>query len=176
MLERQPGRPGLIFGSFLYRSDLVSRGTLLKLWEDQWSSSVTLVPEYNPLHSYYEKEMGASEHLERFFAVSLIPAPRSELLQSKLIALEWEQGFATNGRRTVNIDTGLITLENFLLATTKNYSHRVFIGEDIFADLTYQFVHGSFEPLPWCYPDYQDSNKIEFITWCRSYLSNLLTR
>jgi hypothetical protein len=176
MLERLPSKHGLIFGSFLYRTDLVLKADLLKLWSDQWAESASFVPTHNPLSNYYQKEMGPSEHLERFFVVSLQSAPRDQLLQSKLIALEWENTLASNGNRTVNIDTGIITLENFLLATTKNYSHRVFIGEDIFADLTYQFVHGSYQPLPWCYPDYQDSTKIEFITWCRSYLSNLLTR
>jgi hypothetical protein len=65
---------------------------------------------------------------------------------------------------------GFLSLENFILATTKNYSHRVFLGQGIFADLTYQFHNGALETFPWTYPDYLDEKKREFFTWARSYL------
>lgn len=70
----------------------------------------------------------------------------------------------------VNIDIGFLTLENFVLATTKNYSHRIFIGQNIFADLTYHFHQGEFRSLPWTYPDYLDDQKKDFIKWGRSFL------
>ena len=70
----------------------------------------------------------------------------------------------------VNVDIGFLSAENFILATTKNYAHRIYLGQNIFADLTYQCLDGSFRSLPWTYPDFQDEKKIEFLTWCRSFL------
>lgn len=168
MLFPTPPTQGLLFGSFLYREDLHEASKLQEKWEEEFGKSFKLVPSLNPLNAYYEKEMGPS--LSRFFLVSSTPFPREFLLSSKLLSLEWERKWAKDGRRTVNIDTGILTLENFLLATTKNYSHRVYIGQNIFADLTYQFVQGVFQVFPWTYPDFQDEEKLNFFSWCRSFL------
>jgi hypothetical protein len=54
----------------------------------------------------------------------------------------------------VNLDPGLLTPENFILATGKNFSHRVYLGNGVFADLTLVYRNGGFHPLPWTYPDY----------------------
>lgn len=159
---------GLLFGSFLYREDLHETSELQKIWEGEFGQSFKLLPANNPLNSYYEKEMGTP--LSRFFVITATAYPREFLLSSKLLALEWERKWAISGKRMVNLDTGILTLENFLLATTKNYSHRVYIGQNIFADLTYQFVQGQFQVFPWTYPDFQDEEKIKFFTWCRNYL------
>jgi hypothetical protein len=168
MLKTQPSRPGLLFGSFLYRKDLHSEENLSKLWCDEYGPVETLCPTFNPLISYYQKEMGPD--LGRLLFISHNSFPRSELLLAKLHSLKWENDYAKEGKRSVNIDIGLLSAENFLLATTKNYSHRIFIGEDIFADLTYEFKQGQWQSLPWTYPDYRDQEKIEFLTQARERL------
>jgi hypothetical protein len=58
------------------------------------------------------------------------------------------------GRRRVNLDPGILSRERFVLATGKNFSHRIYLSEGIWADLTLVFRHGGFETLPWTYPDY----------------------
>lgn len=168
MLKTQPSRPGLLFGSLLYRKDLHSEENLLKFWTEKFGPGDIFRPSFNPLITYYQKEMG--ENLGRFLIVSQKTFPRSELLTAKLHSLKWENDFAIEEKRMVNIDIGLLSAENFLLATTKNYSHRIFIGEDIFADLTFEFKHGQWQALPWTYPDYQDPEKIEFLTRARERL------
>ncbi|MFL5784402.1 MAG: DUF4416 family protein [Bacteriovoracaceae bacterium] len=168
MLKTQPSRPGLLFGSFLYRKDLHSEENLIKLWCDKYGTGEILRPTFNPLISYYQKEMGPD--LERFLIISHRTFPRSELLSSKLYSLKWENQFARDEKRTVNIDIGLLSAENFLLATTKNYSHRIFIGEDVFADLTFEFRQGQWQTLPWTYPDYQDPEKMAFLSKARDRL------
>jgi len=70
----------------------------------------------------------------------------------------------------VNLDIGFLSLENFILATTKNFSHRVYLGQGIFADLTYQFSKGELRAFDWTYPDYLDGQKRDFFTWGRSFL------
>ncbi len=41
-----------------------------------------------------------------------------------------------------------------MLATGKNYLHRIYLGRGVYADLTLIYEKGGFQPLPWTYPDY----------------------
>ena len=100
---------------------------------------------------YYEREMGAP--LRRRFAVMERLVPRETLPGAKIAAEEVERELSVGGRRTVNLDPGLLTEENFLLSTGKNYSHRVYLGDGVFADLTLVYRQGEFRALPWTYPD-----------------------
>lgn len=101
---------------------------------------------------YYEKEMGAP--LVRKFIVAEGTVPRDCLAAVKLAAESIEIAMSVGGRRTANIDPGLLTPESFILATGKNYSHRVYLRDGIFADLTLVYGKGGYRPLPWTYPDY----------------------
>jgi hypothetical protein len=170
MLNLIPASSGLLFASFLYRRDLFTEEKLKAHWEKIFGESFLFVPEFNPLANYYAKEMGEAEKLSRFFVATAQTFPREALLSAKLLSLDWEREWAQGSKRMVNVDIGFISLENFLLATTKNYSHRIYLGQNIFADLTYQFVQGEFQSLPWTYPDYIDPKKIEFIHWLRGFL------
>ena len=67
----------------------------------------------------------------------------------------------------VNIDPGYLLHERFVLATGKNYSHRIHIGKGIYADLTLIFARGRYEPLPWTYPDYASENMLTFLKQVR---------
>jgi hypothetical protein len=170
MLKISPPTYGLVFFSFLYRRDLHAPDKLCSWVENLWGPSIKFIPQYNPLLNYYAQEMGEIDHLERFFLVPHRPLPREMLLSSKLLALEWERKNALNLRRQINVDVGFIHLENFILSTTKNYSHRIYIGQGIFAELTYEYTKGTYHPLPWCYPDYRDQEKITFISSTRKLL------
>lgn len=167
MLFTETPRPGLLFGSFLY-SDELDPDFLKKNWEDQFGECVKLIPGQNPLFQYYSKEMG--ENLNRFFLLTTKSFPREFLLSTKLQSITWEKRWSENHKRKVNIDIGFLTLENFVLATTKNYSHRVYLGQNIFADLTYIFQKGEFHFLPWTYPDYRDDEKVKFFELGRMFL------
>lgn len=164
---------GLLFGSFLFRSDLHTVPELKSFWENQFGKSFSLVPSNNPLAGYYSREMG--ENLSRVFLLSTQTFPREFLLSVKLESLNWEQSWSVSGKRMVNADIGFLTPENFLLATTKNYSHRVYLGQNIFADLTYYFHQNELTTLPWSYPDYLDPEKKEFFLFGRTYLLQQLT-
>jgi len=170
VLELGDPTEGLLFFSFLYRQDLYTQPELQTRAEQLYGKALIFAPTVNPLKSYYAKEMGAEEELNRFFMVPSNSFPREFLLTTKLLSLEWEREWACDSARMVNVDVGMITAENFLLATTKSYSHRVYLGQRIFADLTYEFKNGQFETLPWTYPDYRDDEKIQFLAWCRSFL------
>ena len=69
-----------------------------------------------------------------------------------------------DGSRRVNLDPGLLTQERFVLGTGKNFTHRVYLGEGIFADLTLVFQAGSWQTLPWTFPDYASPDMLEILT------------
>ena len=66
-----------------------------------------------------------------------------------------------NKNRKINIDPGALTLSNFVLATTKNYGHRIYLKDEIFAEVTLIYRKKSFQALEWTYPDYKTN---EYIT------------
>lgn len=113
---------------------------------------------------YYAGEMGTG--LGRRFVVMCDPVPRDSLAVIKIEAEALENAAAAFGRRTVNIDPALLTEENFILATGKNYSHRVYLRDGVYADLTLVYRKGGYRPLPWTYPDYASEE-------IRSYLSGV---
>jgi hypothetical protein len=168
MLTSTPATSGLLFSSFLFRSDLHQIEDITTFWEERFGKSFSMVPDLNPLNQYYSKEMGIE--LSRIFFVTSTRFPREFLLSTKLQSMEWENLWAKEGKRMVNVDIGFLSLENFVLATTKNYSHRVYLGQNIFTDLTYYFHQGQLQTLAWTYPDFLDQQKRDFFTWTRSYL------
>lgn len=79
-----------------------------------------------------------------------------------------EENYAQNGLRCVNIDPGYLLLERLVLATGKNYSHRIYIGKGIYADLTLIYTGGGYQKLPWTYPDYAADNMTAYLLKVRS--------
>lgn len=73
----------------------------------------------------------------------------------------------TDGKRRVNIDPGLITLERLVLLSCKNFTHRIHLGEGVFADLTLIYTKGAWKALEWTYPDYQTEGLLSVLTRIR---------
>lgn len=111
--------------------------------------------------AYYEPEMG-TPLFRRVLAFKML-IKQSVLAQIKIAANDLEQAYATGGKRTVNIDPGYMLPERFVLATGKNYSHRIYIGRQIYADLTLIYKKGRFQALPWTYPDYADKRMLTYL-------------
>jgi hypothetical protein len=66
------------------------------------------------------------------------------------------------------------TQAKLVLATTKNYSHRIYLGQGIFGDVHMQFTNKSYQPQPWTYPDYKDEKNVKFFNFVRKrYLEQL---
>ena len=115
---------------------------------------------------YYEKEMGAD--LRRRLVCFQRLIERDRLGGIKRVAYAMEETFADErGQRTINIDPGLLTQENFILVSGKNYSHRLYLGQGVFAEVTLLFKQGSFRPLEWTYPFYQCPEVISFLNRVR---------
>jgi hypothetical protein len=115
---------------------------------------------------YYEPEMGSPLHRRMLIYKDLIR--QDELPAIKLATNRLEQSYSRSGRRRVNIDPGYLSYERFVLASGKNFSHRIYIGRGIYADLTLIYQRGEFVKLPWTYPDYGDKPMLEFLTQVRN--------
>jgi hypothetical protein len=72
--------------------------------------------------------------------------------------------------RPVNFDPGVIEPSKLILATTKNYAHRIYIGEKMYAEVTLVFDKGSWRPLPYTYPDYKQQCYHDFFEKLRKRL------
>ncbi len=121
---------------------------------------------------YYSKEMGGN--LLRRFIVFKDLVGRDALPEVKHRAFEIEEEMAPGDRRRVNVDPGYIAAEHMVLATFKPYSHRLYLGEGVYADLTLIFQGNEFQPLPWSYPDYASAEiRKLFGGLRRNYLKNL---
>lgn len=101
---------------------------------------------------YYAPEMGPGLWRRLATFRDLIDPGTLGPIKRRTAMIEAE--FATRGRRQVNLDPGYVTLERLVLATGKNFVHRIYLGQGVYADLTLIFERGRFRPLPWTYPDY----------------------
>lgn len=115
--------------------------------------------------SYYDREMGPG--IRRWIWVFARLVSRSDLAGIKCLTNKIEQSYTVDGKRRFNLDPGLMTLGNFVLATGKDNAHRIYLGEGIFADLTLIFQGGTYRPLEWTYPDYADVELIGLLNKLR---------
>ena len=104
--------------------------------------------------TYYEKEMG--KDLKRLFLSFEKLISADKLVAIKLSTNKIEQKISLSHRhRCVNIDPGYIALSKLVLATTKSFLHRLYVGAGIHEEITLYFRKNTFEPGPWTYPDYR---------------------
>ncbi len=121
---------------------------------------------------YYAAEMGAPL-LRRMLAFKDLVA-QERLAGIKRFTNELEAGLAVDGRRRINIDPGYLLRERFVLASGKNFSHRICIGGGVYADLTLVYRRGAYRPLEWTYPDYAAPAMLDFLEKIRKkYLVDL---
>lgn len=122
---------------------------------------------------YYAEEIG--ENLFRHFITFDSLILRESLPEIKLSTNLLEERFASpEGKRRVNIDPGYLCHFHLILATTKAYAHRPYLGKGIYADLTLLYRKKSFQPLEWTYPDYRQTETIQIFNDLRiRYLRQL---
>ena len=144
--------PAKLFIAVMHRPDFDS-SPLLALLADRYGAVDVRCAPYHFGSSYYEREMGTG--LVKFLVsfVPLIPQERLAGVKRETNTLE-EAGADARGR-VFNLDPGIITHYSVILATTKGYAHRIYLGEGIYAEPTLLFRRGALDGLPWSYPDYQ---------------------
>jgi hypothetical protein len=121
--------------------------------------------------AYYEPAMGRGLR-KCLFAFRDLVAPDC-LPAVKLHTNAVEAELAALGTypepRPLNLDPGVLSLGKFLLATTKDQAHRIYLRDGIFAEVTLRFEAGAFEPWPWTYADYREPAVRDFLRQARDY-------
>ena len=126
---------------------------------------------------YYTKSMGTS--LKRqFFSFDKLMLP-DNFAETKIWSNKLEEKLAKKYSRPdiarpVNIDPGYVDAAKLVLASTKDYSHRIYLKKGIYAEITLRYQHGAFGFWEWTYPDYQSAEYLKFFTQARNkYLSQI---
>jgi hypothetical protein len=124
--------------------------------------------------TYYTKEMG--DDLKKVYLSFARWIDADELSTIKLFTNSVEQSHCENGKRKVNIDPGYIELPKLVLASTKNFSHRIYISKGIYGDVQLCWRHGGFQSNPWTYEDYKDEIVMTFFERIRQEYHQQLQR
>lgn len=102
---------------------------------------------------YYNEEMGNG--LSRKFISFKKLISRDKIVDIKIYSNILEKKYSIRGKRTVNLDPGYLSAEHLILSTGKGFSHRPYLGNGVYADLTLLFQDNKFKSLDWTYPDYK---------------------
>ena len=167
-----PKRVKMICG-LIYRDSEALEAALDKL--EQLFGPVEFESEHTDFtHTrYYEKEMGAPL-IRSFisFTETVLPENLSTIKQE---TNRLEQILVNeSGGRLINIDPGYISLANLVLASTKDFSHRIYLGGGIYGEITLLFENNAFIPLKWTYPDYQTQSALTFFQRVRQTLKDFV--
>ena len=122
---------------------------------------------------YYQLEMGDDIKRRFVFFEELVSVER--LAEIKRLTNDLEAGICDDAlhphdRRPVNLDPGYMTLSKFVLATTKDYAHRIYLDRGIYAEVTLHYESGAWHPYAWTYPDYAADTYHEFFKSARERL------
>ncbi len=149
------------------RESLSSALGAIDLASDIWSFDQT---------DYYARQIGP-QILRQFVSVDRLIDP-GDLAEIKHRTNAIEQHLAATLAmpfpRPVNLDPGIIEPSKLVLATTKNYSHRIYIGRKMYAEVTLVFDRGDWRPLPYTYPDYRRPEYFDFFSRVRDRLAQQL--
>ena len=121
---------------------------------------------------YYEEEFG--QHLiQKLFSFSAL-IKQDKLAEIKIITNGLENNIdnnietnITHSKRKINLDPGYITLDKYILASTKNGPSRIYLNQGIYAEITLRFINKLFVPCEYTYPNYKTNDYINFLNSVR---------
>lgn len=115
---------------------------------------------------YYREEMG--EGLVKSCMTFETAVDREALAGIKVFTNDLERRFAASGRRTVNLDPGYVSADKLVLASTKDFYHRIYLSQGIFAEVTLHYRKGKYRFFSWTFPDYREPSFLEFLEKVRA--------
>jgi hypothetical protein len=143
------------------------------LWED---AAAGLEPVLGPpdgaspifpfdFTDYYRPEMGPD--LSKIFISFTELISPGDLARVKRESNGLEAGWALNGRRRVNLDPGYVTSAKLVVASAKDFAHRIYLGDGIYGDVQLQYRHGRWRRSAWTFPDYRTPLACAFFSSAR---------
>jgi hypothetical protein len=127
---------------------------------------------------YYESSMGRG--LRKVLFVFERPFEPTDLVGVKLQTNAWEKECVESSRyaepRPLNLDPGYLTLGKLVLASTKDFLHRLYLSRGIYGEVTLYFKHHGWQHHAWTFPDYRRDDYQRFLTECRQWLHGQLRK
>jgi hypothetical protein len=114
---------------------------------------------------YYSSEMGGNLK-KTYVSFDKLMDP-GDLPALKIRTNELEAAWIRDGGRRVNLDPGYVTSAKLVLASTKDFAHRIFLGCGIYGDVQLQYRHGKWHPEAWTFPDYRTETALSFFETVR---------
>jgi len=121
---------------------------------------------------YYEDELGTNP-VRQFVTIEKLIGPgilADIKHKANDIEKELAQKLNLDYPRPVNLDPGIIEPSKLILASTKNFSHRIYIGNRMYAELTLAFNKGKWESFNYTFPDYKENRYHDFLSKVRNHL------
>ncbi len=147
----------------------------INLLEQKFGETLGQGPVYpvTDFTQYYQKEFGPD--LKKQLLVFEPPVPLDHFHEIKLWsqALEYQLADPQSENRVINLDPGYLGPSQLVLFSTKGYSHRIYQGHGIYAEVTLLYMHGQFKKLPWSYPDYTWKPNLSFLKKMRDQIVQL---
>jgi hypothetical protein len=122
---------------------------------------------------HYAKEMGTGL-IRRFCSFGRLIDPQ-KLAAIKILTNGLEEKLSRNKQRRVNIDPGYVDLAKLVLASTKNFRHRILISRAIYAEITLYYQDKSFRSGELTYPDYRTQEYIAIFNRIRGIYAEQIT-
>jgi len=172
----QPHSPTLLITAAFSRHDAALDWAREKV-TDAWGA-IALESEVFQFDrtDYYESTMGVG--LKKvFWAFETLFDP-GKLVEVKYQSDAWEKEYAAASdhpeERPLNLDPGYLTLSKLVLASTKDYAHRIYLDRGMYAEITLYFQGHAWHDHRYTFPDYRREDYQAFFTRCRDYLHQRL--
>lgn len=122
---------------------------------------------------YYKEEFGENI-MQKLFSFSTL-IRQDGLAEIKIITNSLENNLENENiknnmachKRKINLDPGYITLDKYILASTKNGPSRIYLNQGIYAEVTLRFINKSFVPCKYTYPNYKTNEYIKYLNSVR---------
>jgi hypothetical protein len=127
------------------------------------------------LTHYYDQTMGSPIY-RCFLSFAELMEP-SAIAGIKMKTNELEASFAEEYRnvpRPINLDPGYLEQSKIVLASTKNFYHRILLSQGIYAEVTLHFEKGEWRSFPWTFPDFKSDRYHSFFISLRERYRNQL--
>ncbi|MGC9363044.1 MAG: DUF4416 family protein [Fidelibacterota bacterium] len=174
MLKAAPQALPFVAIMFNRKTDL---DRLLKILSGRLGGVMSSGPVYRvtDFTDYYVKDFG--NHLQKQFFVFQNPVSLEGFHEIKVWTNDLESDRTSpQPSRIVNIDPGYLEPSKLVLFSTKNFSHRIYCGAGIYAEVTMPFAHGDFICLPWTYDDYYWVKNRRFLAAVRAAMVRLIRK
>lgn len=164
---KQPSKAAL-FAAIMYSDEKIAKKAV-ELLVKKFSKISFESEEYEfKITDFYEEEFG--KDLKKKFFLFEKNIDRESLAEIKIFSNKLEENLAKNSKRTVNIDPGYITQANVVLASCKEFPHRIYIGKGIHSEVEMMFKKDRIEYPQYVYKDYQTEIAKKFFMDARKEL------